>query len=69
MKNSGLVSVGHLITTRCEDEIKGIFGAFNGVLASFMPEKLIKKNTARLMFDQFFHSLVSFCHSVFDYLS
>jgi len=59
MKNNGLVSVGHLITVKCDDQVKDTFEAFNSLLSSFMSEKFIQKNCARHMFDEFFRTLAS----------
>lgn len=52
MKNSGLVSVGHLVAPKYMDEYKLTFRHFCTVLACNLSEDMIHKSAAHWMFDQ-----------------
>lgn len=56
MESSGLVSVGHLTSARCDT--KETFKTFNHILSACLPENLVEKDEADELFDKFFLNLV-----------
>ena len=52
MKNSGLLSVAHLLYDKGPDEYRMTFRHFCTVLACNLGEKMVHKSAAHWMFDQ-----------------